>query len=123
MKLIKEKKSRRQRLVDATRKSALFTSTSRKSQRVWKSVKVQIKTILPSTKFWGETEEPYWPEDEEEGLFCKSLLELMGRLGRYDFLEPKSQPLPMNQMEKQEAEVSNGEEQMIQTAKSEWKTD
>lgn len=122
MELIKEKKSRRQRLVDATRNTDLFTFTSTKSQRVWKSVKVQMKTILPSTKSSEETE-PYWPEDEEDGLFCNSMLELMGRVGRYDFLKPNPQPLPMDQMKKQEAEVSNGEEQKIETAKSEWKTD
>lgn len=103
MELTREKKNRRKRLVDATRNTEILTLASTKSQSVWNSVKAQMKTISPLPEFWHRrsTEstrpqveaEPRWPQDEEEGLFCESLLGLMQRFKRYDFLKAKSQQL------------------------------
>lgn len=88
-------KNRGKDLVDATRKSDLFTFASTRSQAVWNLVKAQVKTVAPelwhrlsseSTKA-REEEKPFWPEDEEDALFCESLMGLMQRFKRYDFLE------------------------------------
>lgn len=113
MELIKEKKNRRQRLVDATRNTDLFTFTSKKSQTIWNSVKVQMKAISPMPEFWhlrstksseGTRSQAELEQDEEEGLFCNSLLDLMQTFDRYDFLKPKSS--------RKQTEDSNGEEGM-----------
>lgn len=100
MELRREKKGRRKGLVNATRNTKLFSLASTKSQTVWHSIKAQIKRASPMPEFWhGKSTEssrsraeadPCWPQDGEEGLFCESLMELMRRLKRYDFLKAKS---------------------------------
>lgn len=100
MGLRRPKKTQRKLLEDATENSESFTLTSAKSQTVWKSMKAQVKTMSPPLpELWRRkpTEsirsplvaEPHWLQDEEESFFCESLIGLMQRLKRYDFLRAR----------------------------------
>lgn len=74
------------------------TSPSSKVQTAWQSVKTNFKakTSMQDLKRWlpsprssesnSQGEERH-PEDEEQSLFCKSLLGLMQRTGRFDYLD------------------------------------
>lgn len=98
----RERKDRRKSLAEAARRTEFFTVAITRSQAVWNSVKAQMKTMLPvagcwqrrSTGIFGATTatrvESRWPQDEEESLFCESLLGLMESFERYDFLKPES---------------------------------
>jgi hypothetical protein len=99
-----EKKNRRKRLANATRNIELFALASAKSQTLWKSMKAQMKTMTPISELWhrssaGSSEAttpdggPLWPQDEEEGLFCESLLGLMQKFERYEYLKLESSRL------------------------------
>lgn len=92
-----EKKNGRKRLADATRID-LFALASTKSQTLWNSIKVQMKTMTPISEFWHRSSAgssgatppnvgPLWPQDEEESLFCESLLGLMQKFERYEYLK------------------------------------
>lgn len=82
------------------------TSSRAKVQTTWQSVKTNFKakTSMPDLKRWlssprasesnSQGEERH-PKDEEESLFCESLLGLMQRTGRFDYLDySKESPVP-----------------------------
>lgn len=89
----KKKKNRMNRLTDATKRSRCFVLASGKSQKVWASLKIQWKKMSPLPDVWAlESSELNGSaaDDEEDGLFCDSLLGLMRKYTRYDFLKTKS---------------------------------
>lgn len=69
-----------------------------KIQTTWQSVKTNFKakTSMPDLKRWlsfprssesnSQAEERH-PDDAEQSLFCESLLELMQRTGRFEYLD------------------------------------
>lgn len=74
------------------------TSSGTRVQNAWQSVKTNFKakTSMPDLKRWlssprasesnSQGEERH-PKDKEESLFCESLLGLMQRTGRFDYLD------------------------------------
>ena len=80
--------------------SSTPTSPSAKFQTAWKSVRsnIKAKASMPDLKRWlsyprasestsnSQGEERH-PEDEEQSHFCQSLLALMQRTGRFDYLD------------------------------------
>jgi hypothetical protein len=99
-----EKKNRRTRLANATRNIELLALASTKSQTLWNSMKAHMKTMTPISEFWHRNSTgsskattpdfgPLWPQDEEEGLFCESLLGLMQKFERYEYLKLESSRL------------------------------
>ncbi len=77
--------------------SSTPTSPNSKVQTAWQSVKTNFKakTSMPDLKRWlsspraseSNSQEDRHPEDEEQSLFCESLLGLMQRTGRFDYLD------------------------------------
>ncbi len=93
-------------------------SPSSKVQTAWKAVRsnFKAKTSMPDLKRWlsyprasepDSRVEDRHSEDEEQSLFCESLLALMQRTGRFDYLdyskdstEQKEEGLEATQKEK-----------------------
>ena len=90
----------RARATDSTQATEHSTTLwpSSKVQSAWKSVRTNFKAkrSIPDLKRWlsypqasksNSPEKEGHPEDEEHSRFCDSLLALMQRTGRYDYLD------------------------------------
>lgn len=76
-------------------------SSDSKTQTAWKTIKHNIKarSSMPNIKRWFTSSQGYQDTqagkagrdcprtDEQEGIFCTSLLGLMERTGRYDYID------------------------------------
>lgn len=100
------------------RSSEIVSFARTKSQSAWSSVKVKMmKQAWPSdvapSRVVVRPQEARWPNDAEESLFCESLLGVMQRCGRFDYLS-----LPVDgevqkkeeEKEKEKEEEKEGEE-------------
>ena len=98
--------------------SSTPTSPSSKVQTAWQSVKTNFKakTSMPDMRRWlsssrtsesnSQGEERH-PEDEEQSLFCESLLGLMQRTGRFEYLDYSKDS---SEPEEEEVETAQKEE-------------
>lgn len=94
---------RKKSLSRSQRSTDIISFARSKSQSAWSSVKIQLmkKTSMPelwrkwSPRWPSEAPDPQaalgpeevrWPNDAEESLFCESLLGVMQRCGRFDYL-------------------------------------
>ncbi|MCJ1465701.1 hypothetical protein MMC07_004320 [Pseudocyphellaria aurata] len=77
-----------------------FARTRTRSQSAWNSVKIKVMQQSSMPDLWQKLstrlssdgarqvgpQEGRWPNDAEESLFCDSLLGVMRRCGRFDYL-------------------------------------
>ncbi|MCJ1451225.1 hypothetical protein MMC28_001561 [Mycoblastus sanguinarius] len=83
------------RRLSITTEPTFPNSSDSKVQAAWNSVKTNFKarTSVPDLRRWWSStssnarDDQRWPEDEEQSLFCESLLVLMQRSGRFDYLD------------------------------------
>ena len=107
--------------VDATG-PPIPTSPNSKVQTSWQSVVTNLKAkrSMPDLKRWlslprasesnSQAEERH-PEDEEQSRFCESLLGLMRRTGRFEYLDYSKDS--SKQEEKDEAAVEREREKRL----------
>lgn len=99
--------------------SSTPTSPNAKVQTAWQSVKTNFKakTSMPDLKRWlsspraseSNSQGYCHPEDEEQSLFCESLLGLMQRTGRFDYLEYSK-----DNSEQEEEEIGAAKKEKVQ---------
>ena len=98
--------------------SSTPTSPSSKVQTAWQSVKTNFKakTSMPDLKRWlsppraseSNSQGDRHPEDEEQSLFCESLLGLMQRTGRFDYLD-----YSVDSFEQEEEEIGAAKKEKV----------
>lgn len=91
------KKRRRRRLAEATGTAEILSYASYRGHSAWNSVKLKVtekpRSIPNLWRKWSTSRcseahgENIWPNDPEDSLFCESLLGLMQRFERFNYLE------------------------------------
>ena len=100
-------------------KSTVPISLSKKAQAAWNTVKTRLrgKSAPDPPRWWShsrasEPDEPtvkgvQQPEDKENSHFCESLLGLMERSSRFDYLELAKEEKTEKQMKRSPQEETN----------------
>ena len=100
-------------------KSTIPISPSKKAQAAWNTVKTRLggKSAPDLPRWWSysrasEPNQPtvkgeQQPEDEENSHFCESLLGLMERSSRFDYLELAKEEKVEKQMKQSQQEETN----------------
>ena len=110
--------------------TATSVSPGSKIQTAWKSVRSNFKArrSMPDLKRWlsyprasesSNQREQRRPEDEEQSLFCDSLLALMQRTGRFDYLDYRKSTTERAEQEDETIETAqkDGEKSPIKRLK------
>lgn len=110
------------------RSSDIVSFARTKGLSAWSSVKIKLMGQPSSRDIWRRSppwppedstaqamvfrpQEARWPDDAEESLFCESLLGLMQRCGRFDYLSgPVEADVEEKEKEKEEEKEKEKEE-------------
>ena len=130
LKLTFSSQGRKKSLSKGQRTSEIVEFARTKSQSAWSSVKVKLMKQTSTPELWRkwsarrlsgapapdaaarsrEAREARWPDDAEHSLFCESLLGVMRRCGRFNYLSGSDdqEKRKEKEMEKQkEVEMDN----------------
>ncbi|MCJ1430639.1 hypothetical protein MMC29_008557 [Sticta canariensis] len=103
LKLTFSTQGRKKSLSRGQRSSEIVSFARTKSQSAWSSVKVKLMKQTSTPELWRKwsprrlsevcgpeaavrAREARWPDDAEQSLFCESLLGVMKRCGRFDYI-------------------------------------
>lgn len=103
LKLTFSTQGRKKSLSRGQRSSEIVSFARTKSQSAWSSVKVKLMKQTSTPELWRKwsprrlseatapeaavrAREARWPNDAEQSLFCESLLGVMKRCGRFDYI-------------------------------------